>query len=125
MASHWSDYAADNILNTLGMAAAFPAGTSLYLAFYTVNPTHADTGTEVTGYTRPLFATTTTTTRVLTNSGTISISNFPTASIVAVALRDAATVGNLIVLNDAYTLSVTAGNTYTWGAGTVTFDLSA
>lgn len=125
MATHWSTYAADALLNGLGMAAAFPAGTSLYLAFYTVNPTAADTGTEVTAYTRPLFATTTTTTRKLTSSGTISVANFPTASIVAVGLRDAATAGNLIVYEDAFTLSTTAGLTYTWAAGTVTFDLSA
>jgi len=104
-----------------------------YLALYTSDPTDADTGTEVTGYTRPLIdqnggiAPTWSTTSAdgigqkISNAHDIEVvvSAGAPVTITHVGIRDAVTAGNLLdhkdldeaqIVNDGGTLRILAGN---------------
>ena len=122
--SSFSDYLETAVLNHVFRNTALTSPTTVYAAAYTVAPTDAGGGTEVTGngYTRvaitfgaPSPA------GVMTNS---SATTFPTASggnwgdIIAIGVFDASTAGNLLAwdgvtsttINDGDTLEVAAGD---------------
>ena len=81
-----------------------------YLALYTTNPTAADTGTEVTAYTRQAitFGTVTATGGAgsMANSADITFTDIPTANVTHYAIRNASSAGTMKVFGS---LSSTAG----------------
>lgn len=123
MAGNLSDYAEAKLLDHLLGTAAYTMPTTVRLALYTVAPTDSTTGTEVTGgsYARQpaAFAATTSGAGSTTNSSNIDFTGMPACTVVAVAVMDAATSGNMLVYGTLTTnktldagdiLRVTAGD---------------
>lgn len=113
----WSDYAENKLIDHVFRGAAFSGPATLYAALFTVAPTDAGGGTEVTGgaYARASIASSTTNWSGTQGAGTTAASSgtsgtisnniaitFPAPSgaswgtVVAVGLFDAASAGNLI-----------------------------
>lgn len=134
MAGSLSDFAEDEILDHLLGASAYTAPATLYLAVFTVSPTDAGGGTEVTGGSYARLA--------VTNNAT----NFPAASggaksngvaldmvtasanwgtIVAYALFDASSGGNMIGWADlSSSVAINNGDTLRFGAGALTYSIT-
>lgn len=139
-----TDYQENKLIDFLLRGQAYTPAATVYLALFTAAPSDAGGGTEVTGgaYARVAVPCSTTdwagtqaaasTTVSSGNSGTTSNNNTltfatPTASwgtIVAVALFDAATGGNMIV-QGTLTASqvVNTGNTVSFAPGSLTFQI--
>ena len=93
-----STYLENKILDYVLRNVAYTAPTTVYLALYTSNPTAADTGTEVTGgsYARQSIAFSAASSGATSNSGTITFSSMPAATVTHFGIRDASTAGNLL-----------------------------
>jgi hypothetical protein len=131
MAGSLTDYAENKIVDhTLGKAS-WTMPTTAYLALFTVAPTDAGGGTEVSGGSYARVAITSTmgssSGGSSTNSGTIT---FPTASagwgtVVAFAVMDALTVGNMIWWGDlTASKTVASGDTLVFNASQLTLSLT-
>lgn len=131
MAGSLSDYAENKIVDhTLGKASWTMPATA-YLALFTVAPTDAGGGTEVSGGSYARVAITSnmgaSSGGSSTNSGTIT---FPTASagwgtVVAFGVFDALTVGNLIWWGDlTASKTVASGDTLVFNASQLTLSLT-
>ncbi len=110
-----SVYLENKVVDHVTKKATYSAPTNLFVGLYTVAPTDAGGGTEVTGgsYARVSTATAdwnTASGGTLTNVNTIS---FPTASanwgtVVAFGLFDASTAGNMLVWGNLQTSKYTS-----------------
>lgn len=132
MADNLSDYSENALLGHITGKTPFTAPTNTYLALYTVSPTDAGGGTEVSGgsYAR----------RKLTWSspteGTIATSadtRFPEVgnatanwgAVVALGIFDALTEGKLLVYGPlSASVTINSGDNYTIIAGGLTLSLS-
>jgi hypothetical protein len=124
-----SDYYENKIIDHMLRAQAFTPPSTIYLALYTVAPTDAGGGTEVSGggYARQSFTLTAASAGASSNSADIT---FPTATadwgtIVAVGIFDTATAGNLLMwANLTASKTVNSGDTFKINAGDldITFD---
>lgn len=99
--SQMSDYLENALINHVLRATALTSPVAVYVALYTSNPTDTDTGTEVTGgaYARQTVTFGVPSNGVATNSAQVT---FPVATaswglVTHIGIRDAATLGNLIV----------------------------
>jgi len=99
--AEFSDYLENQIIDHMLRAVAFTPPATIYLALYTVAPTDAGGGTEVSGgaYARQSFTLTAASAGASSNSADIT---FPTATadwgtVVACAILDAATAGNFLM----------------------------
>lgn len=108
-----TDYLEDALLNHVLRNVAFTSPTTVYAALFTVAPTDAGGGTEVTGgsYARQSVTFAAPSSNAVANSGTVT---FPQATaswgtIVAVAIMDAASGGNMLYYGNLGT-SKTVGN---------------
>lgn len=120
--SDFSDYLENALLNHVFRNTAYTPAVNIYMGLYTVAPTDAGGGTEVTGggYARQAVAFSAASGGAITNSldetFTASGANFGT--IVAVGLFDAVSAGNLlawktitsVLINDGDTLEFVAGD---------------
>lgn len=124
MAGSFNDFAENKILELIVGKTAFATPTA-HVALFTVAPTDAGGGTEVTGGSYARVATTGTdwnaaSLGAIDNATTIT---FPTATaswgtVVAFALFDAATAGNMLVWADLTTSrTVNNGDTARFSAG--------
>lgn len=117
-----SDYYENKIIDHMFRNQAFTPPSTLYLALYTVAPSDAGGGTEVSGgsYARQSFTLTAASGGASSNSADIT---FPTATanwgtIVAVGILDASTGGNLLMWgNLASSKIVNSGDTFKINAG--------
>jgi hypothetical protein len=123
MAGSATDYLENALLNhALGVTAyAFTSGTK-YLALYSVAPTDNTLGTEVSGgagpYARQLAAFSSSTLGSSQNTGIIDFTGMPAVTVVAIAVLDAATGGNMLFYSTlATTRSLSAGDTLRVPAG--------
>lgn len=123
MAGSATDYLENALLNhALGVSAyAFTSGTK-YLALYSVAPTDNTTGTEVTGgagpYARQVAAFSSSTAGSSQNSGIIDFTGMPAVTVVAIAVMDASTAGNMLFYSTlATSRSLSAGDTLRVPAG--------
>lgn len=93
-----STYLEDKIINFVLRNVAYTAPTTVYLALYTSSPTAADSGTEVTGgsYARQSVTFSASSSGSTSNSGTITFSGMPAATVTHFGIRDASTAGNLL-----------------------------
>ena len=118
-------YYADNlVVSALLNGVNLTAPTTLYLALYTSDPTAADSGTEISGFS---YARQAITFGSPTN-GTVESTNnivFPTATgtwgtITYAAIRDAITAGNLLISGAlASSKSISFGDILLFNAGNV------
>jgi len=126
-----SDYLENKILDFLLGGVSYTPPATVYIALFTVAPTDAGGGTEVSGggYARVAVANNTTNFPAATN-GTKSNGTtitFPTATadwgtIVAVGIYDAATNGNLLFWANLTTArTVQSGDTAQFAVGALTF----
>jgi hypothetical protein len=122
-----SDYLEAAIINHLFRGSAFSAPTTLYAALYTVAPTDAGGGTEVSaaGYARVAITCNTSNWSAPGTNGTTSNSNaitFPAAganwgNIVAIVFFDAASGGNMLIWLTMTSTAVNNGQTASFASG--------
>jgi hypothetical protein len=117
-----SDYYENKIIDHMLRAQAFTPPSTIYLALYTVAPTDAGGGTEVSGggYARQAITLSAASAGATSNSADIT---FPTATadwgtIVAVGIFDISTGGNLLWYgNLTQSKTVNNGDTFKINAG--------
>ena len=130
MAGSFTDYTENKVLDHVVGKTSFTM-PSTWLALFTVAPTDAGGGTEVTGGSYARVATTGTDWDAASGG---AIANavalaFPTATanwgtIVAAALMDAATAGNMLIWGDlAVTKTVNTDDTLSFPIGNIDFTL--
>lgn len=99
MAGNLSDYLEDALLDHFLATTAYTAPAAVYVALYTVAPSDAGGGTEVTGgsYARQAATFDASVNGATQNSSDIDFSNMPACTVVAVGVFDASSGGNLLV----------------------------
>lgn len=120
-----TDFLETALLNHVLRATAYTAPATVYAALYTAAPGETGGGTEVTGgsYARKAITFAAPVAGVVKNSGAINFTNMPGATIVAIALTDAATAGNILFYKSIANISVNAGDTFTIDDGDVSVEL--
>ena len=120
--SSFTDYLEDAVLNHVFRNTALTSPTSVYAALFTSAPTDAGGGTEVSGggYSRQAVTFGAPSGGAISNSADISwtASGAAFGTVVATAIFDAVTAGNMLswasitsaTINDGDTLTFTAGN---------------
>jgi hypothetical protein len=106
---------------------AFTGIATVYLALYTVAPTVAGGGTEVSGgsYARQSVTLGTPASQSVTNSADITYTAMPACTVVAVGLFDASTAGNLLEFATLTTSSTLAsGDSFVISTGQLTLGVS-
>ena len=95
-----SNYLEDALLNHVLRNVSFTSPTTVYLALFTVAPTDAGGGTEVTGgsYARQAMTFGAPASGVVSNSGSVTfpLAAAPWGTVVAIGIFDALTLGNLL-----------------------------
>ena len=94
----------------------------LYVALFTTAPTIEGGGTEVTGgsYTRAIITFTETATDGEFENNSVSISDMPEATVIAIGIYDDETAGDLLAFEVFSPVSVAASDTYPINAGVLT-----
>ena len=98
MAGSLSNYAENKVLDHILGTTTFTKPTT-YVALYTVAPTDSTSGTEVTGgsYARLAGSWDASVGGASSNSGNLDFTGMPACTVVAVAVLDASTGGNILV----------------------------
>ena len=126
--SSFSDYLEDAALNHVFRNTALSSPTTVYLALYTVTPSDAGGGTQVTGggYARQAITFGAPSGGVITNSGAVSFTASGAAygDVVAVGIFDALTVGNLLAWDGITTATVGDGDTINFAIGQISITLT-
>lgn len=93
-----SNYLKGKVVEEVLRNVGYTPAATVYLALYTTNPTVADTGTEVTGgsYARQAVTFGAQSGGAVSNSGEVSFTGLPAATITHFGIRDASTSGNLL-----------------------------
>lgn len=93
-----SDYLEDALLDHVLRNTAYTSPTTVYAALFTANPGDDDTGTEVTGgsYARQAVTFDAASSGETSNSGTLTFSSLPAATVTHIGVYDALTSGNLL-----------------------------
>jgi len=117
-----TDFLEDAWLNHVTNQATYSPPAGLYLALFTVAPTGAGGGTEVTGgsYARQLISWGAVAGSVVENNTTLLFDGMPAVSVVASGIYDALTAGNLLYYKPLTTTPVSDGQAVAFYAGTVT-----
>ena len=99
MAGNLSDYLETRLLDHFLGTTAYTMPTTVYVALYTVAPTDAGGGTQVTGgsYARQSAAFAAAASGATSNSANIDFAGMPAATTVAIGIFDAITAGNLLL----------------------------
>lgn len=126
--SSFSDYLENAVLNHVFRNTALTSPTTVHLALYTVLPTDAGGGTQVTGagYARQAITFGAPSAGVITNTNTI---NFTAAggnygAVVGVGIFDASTAGNLLAWDDITSATVNDGDTLQFAAGSISITVT-
>lgn len=115
-----SVYLGNALLNAVLRNTAYTSPATVYLACYTSNPTANDTGTEVTGgsYARPSITFAAPSGGTSVNNADVSIPGMPAVTVTHLAIRNAATGGNLLFYGALSTpRTLTAGDSFIVRAG--------
>ena len=117
-----TEYLRTNVGNHVMTNTAYASPTTLYVALFTVAPTAAGGGTEVTGgsYARQVITFTETATPGEFENTSVSITNMPAATVLAIGVYDALTAGNLLLWEAFSPVSVAITETYPVNAGVMT-----
>ncbi|MBM3893950.1 hypothetical protein FJ365_06170 [Candidatus Dependentiae bacterium] len=101
MAGNLTNYLENKLLDHFLGTTAFAMPSPVYVALFTVAPSDAGGGTEVTGGTGPYARQTATfsaaSSGATSNSANIDFAGMPATTTVAIALFDAVTSGNMLV----------------------------
>jgi hypothetical protein len=114
MAGNLSNYLEDKLIDHFLGTTTFTKPSAVYVALYTVAPTDAGGGTQVTGgsYARQVATFTASSGGATSNDSNIDFTNMPAATVVAVGIFDALTSGNLLLWGTLTTNKTTdAGDT--------------
>lgn len=114
MAGNLSDYLENKLLDHFLGTTTFTKPATVYIGLYTVVPTDAGGGTQVTGgsYARQSAAFTAAASGTTSNSANIDFAGMPAATTVAIGVFDAITAGNLLLWGTLTTNKTTdAGDT--------------
>lgn len=117
-----TEYLRTSVGNHVLTNTAYTSPTTLYVALFTVAPTIAGGGTEVTGgsYAREAIGFLETSVDGEFENTSASISDMPEATVVAIGIYDAVTAGNLLTFEVFSPVSVAASDTYPINAGVMT-----
>jgi len=101
MAGNLTNYLENKLLDHFLGTTAFAMPSPVYVALFTVAPSDAGGGTEVTGgpgpYARKTATFSAASSGATSNSANIDFTGMPAATTVAIALFDAITSGNMLV----------------------------
>ena len=114
MAGNLSDYLENKLLDHFLGTTTFTKPTTVYVGLYTVAPTDAGGGTQVTGgsYARQSAAFSAAASGTTSNTANIDFAGMPAATTVAIGIFDAITAGNLLLWGTLTTNKTTdAGDT--------------
>lgn len=127
MAGNLSNYLENKVLDHILGTTSFTMPATPYLALYTVAPTDSTSGTEVTGgsYARKTVAFNAASSGAATNSANVDFTGMPTATVVAVAVCDNLTGGNILVYGSlTSSKSVTSGDTLRIASGDLSISIN-
>ena len=113
MAGNLTNYLENKLLDHFLGTTSYTMPT-VYVGLFTIAPTDAGGGTEVTGgsYARQAAAFTAAASGATSNSGNVDFTGMPAATTVAIAIFDASTSGNMLVYGTLTTNKQTdAGDT--------------
>lgn len=114
MAGNLSNYLENKLLDHFLGTTAYTMPTTVYVGLYTVVPTDAGGGTQVTGgsYARQTAAFSAAASGTTSNTANIDFAGMPAATTVAIGVFDAITAGNLLLWGTLTTNKTTdAGDT--------------
>ena len=114
MAGNLSNYLENKLLDHFLGTTAFTMPAAVYIGLYSVSPTDAGGGTEVSGgsYARQSAAFTAAASGATSNSANIDFTGMPAITVVAIGVHDAASAGNLLLWGTLTTNKTTdAGDT--------------
>lgn len=99
MAGNLSNYLENKLLDHFLGTSAYTMPTTVYVGLYTVVPTDAGGGTQVTGgsYARQTAAFSAAASGTTSNTANIDFAGMPAATTVAIGVFDALTSGNLLL----------------------------
>jgi hypothetical protein len=99
MAGNLSDYLEVKLLDHFLGTTTYTKPAAVYLALYTVAPTDSTAGTEVSGgsYARKVAAFNAAASGSTVNTSDIDFNGMPACTVVAIAVTDALTSGNILV----------------------------
>lgn len=122
-----TDYLEDALANHVFRNTAFTSPTTVYLALYTDETTDAGGGTEVSGgsYARQTVSFGAPSAGQIVTDADITFADMPAATVISVAILDAASGGNMLAHGPlATSKTVNAGDNLTLSAGDLTFTFS-
>ena len=114
MAGNLTNYLENKLLDHFLGTTSYTMPSPVYVALFTVAPSDAGGGTEVTGgsYARQTAAFSAASSGATSNSGNIDFTGMPATTTVAIALFDNSTGGNMLVYGTLTTNKTTdAGDT--------------
>ena len=117
-----TNYLRTSVGNHVLTNTAWTSPTTVYCALFTDAPDETGGGTEVTGgsYSREAITWTETSTDGEFENNSISFTDMPEATVVAIGVYDADTAGNLLYFETFSPVSVAATETYPVNAGVMT-----
>jgi hypothetical protein len=133
MAGSFADYLEDELLDHVLGGADYARPATVYVGLYTVAPTDAGGGTEVSGNNYSRVAVTNNATNFPASSGgakangtavTFATPSGAWGTIVAFGIFDAASAGNLLMWADFDGKPVTSGDVVTFGVGDLDVSLT-
>lgn len=126
--SSFADYLENAVLNHVFRNTSLTSPTTVYLALFTVAPTDAGGGTEVTGggYARQAITFGAPSGGAIANTGAVAFTasgaNFGT--IVAVGIFDASSAGNMLAWDDITSAVINDGDTINFPVGDIDITLT-
>jgi len=126
--SSFTDYLEDAFLNHAFRNTALTSPTNVYLALFTVSPSDAGGGTEVSGsgYSRQAITFGAPSGGAISNTAQVSFTasggNFGT--VVAVAIMDASTAGNMLAWDGITSATINDGDTLNFPVGDIDITLT-
>ena len=126
MAGNLSNYLENKVLDHILGTTSYTMPTT-YLALYTVAPTDSTSGTEVSGgsYVRKAISFNAASGGSASNSANIDFSGMPAATVVAVAVCDALTSGNILIYGTLTTSrTIQAGDTLRISSGDLVLSIN-
>lgn len=99
MAGNLSNYLENKLVDHFLGTTTYTKPSTVYVALYTVAPSDAGGGTEVTGgsYARQTATFAAASSGATSNDANIDFTNMPAATVVAIGIHDALTSGNLLL----------------------------
>lgn len=99
MAGNLSNYLENKLLDHFLSTTSYTMPSDVYLALYTVAPTDSTSGTEVTGgsYARQAITFHAASSGATTNDSNVDFAGMPSCTVVALAVCDASSSGNILV----------------------------